>query len=87
MNTNFNKHHTYQINLSPERLYRILFDIYEEEIDYLLSYGYHSTEEYTFFQVLIFYFGYTHVKMGKDYLNQKQKQKRCLYMIIVYLDN
>ena len=61
----YNKHHTFKITLSPVRLYRVLFSFYDEEIDYLLSYGYHSTEEYTFFQVLIFYFGYTHVKMGK----------------------
>ena len=76
----YNKHHTYQINLSPERLYRILFDIYEEEIDYLLSYGYHSTEEYTFFQVLIFYFGYTHVKMGKRLSKPKAKTKKDVYI-------
>lgn len=76
----YNKHHTFKITLSPVRLYRVLFSFYDEEIDYLLSYGYHSTEEYTFFQVLIFYFGYTHVKMGKRLYKANAKTKRDVYI-------
>lgn len=47
---------------------KALYKIYGDEIDLYLSVGYHSSEEYIFYQILSFYIKEFKIKMGKRFI-------------------
>lgn len=52
----YNEKNEIKINNSYSTIYKNLKRLYGDEIDVYLSFGYHSEEEYKFYQVLSFYF-------------------------------
>lgn len=52
----YNEKHDEKITKSAETVYKNLKRLYGDEIDVYLSYGFHSNEEFEFYQVLKFYF-------------------------------
>ena len=63
----YNQCNDTKIKNNCESIYKDLKELYKDEIDVIFSYGYHSNEEYEFYQILIYYFGKNNVVMGKKF--------------------
>lgn len=60
----YNKNATEKIIRHPQQIYKKLHEIYGDEIDILLSKGYHSTEEFVFYDILSFYHSDWNIRIG-----------------------
>ena len=60
----YNKNHDEKIVSNPFTIYKQLKTIYGDEIDLYLMKGTHSKEEYTFYEILKFFFPKLNIKVG-----------------------
>ena len=65
----YNKYHKdSQITKSGESITNALYKIYGDEIELYLANGFHSSEEYKFYQILSFYIPEYKIKIGKKFI-------------------
>lgn len=79
----YNEKHDEKITKSAETVYKNLKRLYGDEIDIYLSYGFHSNEEFEFYQVLKFYFP----EIGNSIILGKKFELSNGYIIYDYFIN
>lgn len=82
----YNKNATEKIVRHPDQIYKILHKMYGDEIDIYFSKGYHSQEEYQFYEVLSFYHPEWKIKLGYSIEGYNYIYDICIenYLIIEY---
>lgn len=87
----YNSKHDAKYKISSKTLYKNLHKVYGDEIDVLLSYGLHSSEEYIFYNILKFYipsFG-ERIEFGKMFVdsNTEYIYDFCIGNLLIEYDS
>lgn len=53
-----------KVDIVPQTFYKQLKRIYGDEVDLYFAKGYHSSEEYKFYEILSFYFPKSNIEVG-----------------------
>ena len=67
----YNKNHTDKIPINTFAFYKHMKYIYGDEIDIFLAKGYHSKEEYLFYEILKFFLPKVKIKIGFKLTNER----------------